>query len=188
MKSRPISFSVHLVQPIVDGTKTVTRRPLLVQPEPGTVFVNHEHGRWFKASARERLQAPWEKGDVLWVREQIGQSRKGDVVYKADYPHGKMPIGYRWVAARFMPKVHARIWLLVESVSCERLQLITARDAYKEGVPKLDVVLDEEREITEHFAGLWNRIYGRHQGKRWDDNPWVWRMEFSLHHVSGGQG
>ncbi|CDV96383.1 Hypothetical protein DPCES_5385 [Desulfitobacterium hafniense] len=99
--------------------------------------------------------APYEVGDVLWVKETFA---KGKIVYGEDsngttHPYisqcaddiGYVPKEYAlrheigiddvvWSPSAHMPRKAARIFLRVTDVRPERLWDITESDAYKEGV------------------------------------------------------
>lgn len=79
-----------------------------------------------------------------------------------------------WRPSIHMPRWASRLSLLVTGVRVERLQSINADDALAEGV-----TWDGEREHPrDNFITLWDSINGKRPGCTWDDNPWVWVVEF----------
>jgi hypothetical protein len=79
-----------------------------------------------------------------------------------------------------MPRWASRLTLEVIKVWVERVQDITAENAFKEGIGfdfneqwccyTPDVARAE-------FAELWNKLYAK-RGYGWDINSWVWVVEF----------
>jgi hypothetical protein len=76
----------------------------------------------------------------------------------------------------FMPRWMSRITLEVTGVRVERLQAITNEDAKAEGVDAKWPCYPEV-EFREGFRMLWDTINGG-PWKCWEDNPWVWVVEF----------
>jgi hypothetical protein len=131
MKEHPILFSVPMVQAIIAGRKTQTRR--IVKPQP---VIDEDSGRVFSGH-RPAKRSPFDihnwkypyvdffskrkPGDLLWVRESFGwvPTGKGEKIgYKAtppEYMHNK------WKPSIHMPKEAARIWLEVIDIRIERL-------------------------------------------------------------------
>lgn len=104
----------------------------------------------------------------------------------------------------FLRKVAARIWLQVESVRVERLQVITEADAIAEGVTVTPVqaeanathraVLKDKIPAGDHqlaFCNLWREIHftsiqDQLAGKDgWNENPWVWVVSFKVLSTTG---
>ena len=147
-----------MVQAILDGRKTCTRR--VIKPQPGE---KHTFPLGFVTDSTEKKEVGcfgfgtnecggsiqyvkppygYAPGDILYVREtwcalpvnQAGHTRGHSVYYyKAD---GDLrPEGWRgkWKPSIHMPKEAARIWLKVTDVRVERLQEMKPVDVIKEG-------------------------------------------------------
>ena len=83
-----------------------------------------------------------------------------------------------------MPRWASRIDLLVKRVWVEQVQDISEADAIAEGVvcPKLGTNGMKPETL---FKDLWNSIYGKKPDCSWEDNPWVWAVEFEVKEVRG---
>ena len=165
MAIKPILFNTEMVQAILDGRKSCTRR--LVK------FLSGENPRW-TGYIKDGLmlyngknepcirKAPYQSGDILYVRETWTEEC-GKYHYRADYdsdyldPCETLSGGYpascrnhpgcdgcmatstriHWHPSIHMPKEAARIWLNVTYVRLERLQDITPKGAESEGVGNL---------------------------------------------------
>lgn len=178
MKHIPILFSTDMVQAIIDGRKTQTRR---VMKNPEVSMQNCPYGQ---------------PGDVLWVRESFGYTNACELRYKANAEQPKYDKPHTgWKPSIHMPKTACRIWLQVVSVRAERLHDISEDDAIAEGVKlheKGVVYLNYQdqkwgltqfiyncRTAKESFSSLWKMINGfRDEPYAWLKNPWVWRIEF----------
>ena len=197
MKERPIIFSTPMVQAILDGRKTQTRRvvkqklssPTAHQIELEQGFIR-DRGQNLKP-----IKCPYGKpGDRLWVRETfcVWSYDNNDVWYKASpissqgwHNETLKNNGKKWKPSIHMPKKYARIWLEIVGVRVERVQDISDVDAMAEGV-KSNICLAslEEPDYREEigyryaFSVLWDSINGKKEGCSWADNPWVWIVEF----------
>ena len=82
-----------------------------------------------------------------------------------------------------MPKKAARLFLRVVDVRVERVQDISTKDIISEGLEGYirhtvdDVYTKTEKELISEYQTLWNDLY-KSKGYGWDDNPWVWIIEF----------
>ena len=194
MKEHPILFSGEMVEEILSGGKTQTRR--VIKPQP----VLMSGGIWYPSSNpgdrknRTGLHYANEKhmrkgmpidfcpygqpGDNLWVRESwrpleddvpVSKLRPGDQIYfRADYI-GEALEG-QWRPSIHMPHWASRITLKIVNIRIERVQEITPIDAALEGFsPDRYQIID--------FKNLWNSINAK-RGYGWDVNPWVWVIEF----------
>ena len=158
IKETPIIFSTPMVQAILEGKKTMTRRivsELFETPfsEPCGDFLVIEN-KWLAvdfidALTRDydkhvRIKCPYGKpGDLLWVRETWGIYRshpegKDNIVFKSElhsvyYPNDSESNG-SWKPSIHLKKIHARLWLQIENIRVERLRDISEADAKAEGI------------------------------------------------------
>lgn len=171
MKLRPILFSTPMVQAILEGRKTQTRR--VVKPQPITVNTTEEglSVEQFKAKAKELQdlglvdiihgtgghvfpKCPYGKvGDVLWVRETFGHNGLGYYRYKALYTEDGT--GYKHGFEKWKPSIHmpfeaARIFLEITNVRVQRLQSIGKQDALREGIQGR-VELEDTRHEKDYY-------------------------------------
>lgn len=179
MKERPILFSASMVNAILDGRKTQTRR--IMKPQPTT------NPFWGCAGSKgfgffddlKPIKGPYGKpGDRLWVRETFGivDSLEGarSFVYRAE--GWKDPSGlFKWRPSIHMPRLASRIQLEITSVRVERLKAISEVDAVAEGAPCGSCCAPQEGSHKAGFAQLWESING---SGSWNANPWVWVIEF----------
>lgn len=184
MKQRPILFSTEMVQAILAGRKTQTRR--VVKPPKGVRYY-FDDGKCVLEGEDDYIdmECPYgKKGDVLWVREthlvchddKFLEGMDSRVVFKAsvhndwymalreENPH------YKWMPSIHMNKVFARIWLRIKDIRVERLQDISDEDIRAEGAAEFG--------CTTHrlnWQTLWESVNG---SDSWKDNPFVWVIEF----------
>ncbi len=83
-------------------------------------------------------------------------------------------LGYHKRSPLFMPKKFARLWLKVKSVRVERVQEISENAAILEGTKGGGAHPDF---WVGAFRDLWDSI-NKSRGFGWDENPWVWVVEF----------
>ena len=174
-----------MVQAILKGRKTTTRRPL---KQPFEVHLMH--GCITKPKGNERLvpyKPPYKAGDILYVRETWADtwtpdSNETGFIYKADGEPAKFPYWGNvnmakdevWRPSIHMPAKAARIFLKVTNVRVERLQDITDEGAMAEGIDFMDAFeyngwvptyndLDSggSPAYRATFEHLWNDIYSQ---------------------------
>lgn len=181
-----IFFVSELVQAVLDGTKSKTRRVLDPQParRGGAWWWTHPrydngggakyfHSGTITPSLRQAMVpcAPRAVGDLLYVRETYTYSTGNRVIYLADYrAPGDVIAGLeagqrKWRPSIHMPRRLARIYLRVTHVDVEQLGEISDDDVLAEGV-------DSRRAFTE----LWDRFAGPTSNVSAD--PWVWVYSF----------
>lgn len=181
MAIKSILFNTDMVQAILRGQKTCTRRIMKPQPTAhyGTLCA----------------KPPYQRGDILYVRETWGHpiSLNSDkqYVFRADE---MAEIGFKndshiWHPSIHMPKEAARIWLKVKDVRVERLQKCGEGwciDIEKEGiVAPQDAILYISDDafhdaLRMEFQKTWDKTIKKSDLDRygWNANPWVWVIEF----------
>ena len=194
MKERPILYSSEMVRAILDGRKTMTRRPIKFQGIAkvwrlgsgwicSTVFDDKQYG----------LDCPYgQSGDRLWVRETWRLEMNSgfyDIRFKADnylwdcgtlYQQLKNLKCWIWRPSIHMPRWASRIILEIVDVKVERLQDIRAwEDVLKEGI-QLDWYEHDgnEIELIDEFHKYWDSLYIKKPEYQWQANPWVWCLSF----------
>lgn len=210
MSVKQILFNTEMVRAILDGRKNCTRRIVKPQQLVGLLPDKCKNGVpeeflkekkfMFKPYCNmtdielinTAYKAPYQTGDILYVRETFIQAAAHTFWYKAD---GKswMSKDLLWKPSIHMPKEAARIWLKVTNVRVERLQEITPCQAVNEGVGDLfyeDIGYSEKNYGTEvdkdygiareQFAWLWDSTIKKSDLDRygWDANQYVWVIEF----------
>lgn len=182
MNTKPILFSTEMVQAILAGRKTQTRRTKglkVVNDNPDSHLFNsfsidndnatfkRLEGMW------QGVDVPYKTGDILWVRETFAFNPDFQFapIYKADSNITKF---IKWKPSIHMPKEACRLFLKVTNVRVERLQDITEMDAIFEGCMQYEKDTDWMTALY-GFELLWKKINGE---SSWKSNPWVWVIEF----------
>lgn len=181
MKSRPILFSTPMVQAILEGRKTQTRR--VVKPQLNdSLYLSRDGNAEYNQGTI--VKCPFgQVGDVLWVRETFRPKGHSFPIgehfeYKATAQADGNPIDEPWKPSIFMPKDAARIWLKITNVRVERLNDISAEDSQKEGITwnqGEEWEAKYQNAYSYKFKMLWESINGE---ESWKQNPWVWVIEF----------
>jgi len=156
-REKPILFSGPMVQAILAGRKTQTRRVLKPQPDTSKIsapFHPEPRGdrQWvFMARddfpgysyATEDFKTPYAVGDLLWVREAwrpVGSLSEctgpEDIRYRATASDAECATA-TWRPSIHMPREFSRITLRVTAVKVERLQDISETDAIAEGFARV---------------------------------------------------
>lgn len=159
LKQNPILFSTDMVEALLAGRKTQTRR-IISASQSGLctiskrrldfqrMYENNPFG--VKVSELENPDLCWRVApkiipqELLWVRETW---RYSDFLGPDDENNGCIYLAsengrewaandesWTWKPSIHMPKKHARIWLQCTEVRAERLQDITEEDCISEGI------------------------------------------------------
>lgn len=208
MKERPIIFNTEMVKAILEGRKTVTRRPAKfpLMLHHAEIAVNSIRDNEDKSPYI--IDCPFGQiGDRLYVREthflygkwvKNGRSKTGRQKYKfianRDYdvkyldcpPYkistSKNELGWFKRPSIYMPKWAARIWPEITDVRVERVQDITEDQAQAEGMGYLyESYLNIVPDYDESLTRkqLFQCVWDSVYGN-FDDNPWVWVIEFKV--------
>jgi len=191
MKERPILFSTPMVQAILEGRKTMTRRVIKLQPGHGEYYDELAPGEYAYISSGG-ISGPYKcpygnPGDILWVKETFSLF-KSSFNTQIQYEDGttdtlrlrvedweKFRIWKRKEgrhSSLFMFKSMSRIRLLIKSILVERLQDISAEDIKAEGIY---YTIDYYASLLQQWQDLWIKINGP---ESWEANPWVWVIKF----------
>lgn len=211
MKTTPMLFNANMVCALIDGNKTQTRRPMRpafsgrkivnLKTEGDTISQRECSGRfsdptsWGYPYAEDGVDmaiGAWPElcpygtaGDLIWVRETFADLRgtgiegtdpygRNDSAYSADVKRGsaadeaRIDFGIKWKPSIHMPRWASRLTLRITDVRVERLRDISDADQLAEGTPTW-------------FRESWESNYAA-SGHRWDANPWVWVVTFTVHH------
>lgn len=201
---KPVLFSTPMVQAILEGHKSMTRRVIKPQPQnvPAEAYKARMPMPWMGYDAHYlatldngqitkywQAKSPCISGDILWVRETWCEYDSDHVIDKLKYAYKadatldseqvRKEYGYKWRPSIFMPREAARIFLRVTDIKVERIQDITGDDAEKEGAGLVgyQVGTGESVKDTSLFKVLWDSINSK-RGYGWDKNPWVWIISF----------
>ena len=206
MKERPILFSALMVQAILEGRKTQTRRickqqpgerdgwkrvPKLLQTSKGLAVKfssEFQHGVASGGEIEDHNAAVWVKcphgqpGDRLWVRETHGFCDEcGTLNFRATngpaHCSGCDQSLSKWKPSIFMFRENSRITLEVTEVRVQRLREISEMDAQAEGANPIDRPVAVDMPHRLGFCMLWDTINEK-RGFGWDTNPWVWAITF----------
>lgn len=230
MTAKPILFSGPMVRALLDGRKTQTRRVFRVPDKArpklrgeweaadlggagvtdGKGLPVNSHVCLCHGTTGECIAAPFQVGDVLWVRETWAVSTIYDTISPRDLIPNFCKVNFgaddavRGCKARpgiHMPRWASRLTLDVTAVKVERLQDISEADALAEGVEyetadppfyyvpgiwphSLTAVGVEEpggRRAERCYGKLWDHING---AGAWEANPWVVAVTFKVHRVN----
>lgn len=175
---KPILFSTSMVQAILDGRKTQTRRVMKIRPPAeANRFPNGGSARWGICKCAYRTDGKlWVKETWLHDSPHCDDHRCGNIDHIWYRASEKDPDMFpRWRPSIFMPRWASRIALHILDVRVQRLQDIDDADACREGVDLTNTSIPGY--AKERFRRLWNSI-NEDRGLGWDANPWVWVITF----------
>lgn len=186
---------------LYNGNNEICNKKL--QFMPGDILYVREtwnYGYWDSSDFEYQVNETWFEELPIGKKTALGE---GHYVYRSNIEppelknlERKNDDGYRgisWHPSIHMPKKAARIFLRVTDVRVERLQDITAKEAFLEGVGELfldDIAYSGKNYgcdwdaayglSREQFAWLWDSTIPKKQLETygWDANPWVWVIEF----------
>jgi hypothetical protein len=201
MKERGMLFSKLMVLALLGGSKTQTRRISKQHQSGGRRYFRDAD----RTMPRTDLISPYgQPGDRLWVREtwqgpilecdeHFDQWREspdmfkkpGFCVYRATDTLDAIDDDGKelgWRPSIHMPRWASRIDLEITSVRVERLQKISEEDAVAEGIggdfanyTSFQPNVSSFAFAKDSYRSLWESINGPGS---WDENPWVWVLEF----------
>lgn len=202
MADRPILFSTPMVEAIVAGRKTQTRRIPQPQPVPFMdgdkeceVALHYDEDdkrprvRLGRVITTQRLR--FGLGDRLWVREAWAKTSVAPIIESFDNPFtvyraadNRSDYGGPWKPGIHMARYRSRITLLVTDIRLQRLQDMCAADSVAEGI-ECDTCVAMRTSACQQmgcfasikaFEKLWDSINGARFP--WSRNPWVVALTF----------
>ena len=204
---KPILFNTEMVQAILQGRKTSTRRIIKEyipeDAECGYTFFTPKRNVSFRGTfegqyGEKFYKPPYWIGDILYVRETwrkqpVGEDGHIEIQYKADFSKEELACygrrgGYapcKWHPSIHMSKSIARLYLKVTDIKAQRLQDITERETLREGIRRYHFNMNMPDAYGDNlytkpelaFKALWDSC-GYKECNSWDANPWVWVIEF----------
>ncbi|EPP5809485.1 hypothetical protein ACUT0J_001830 [Vibrio vulnificus] len=212
MKVVPMIFNTEMVKALLDGSKTVTRRPLnitegwdLKDRKLTKITSSHpKKGKWGALVRKETfddkyqhdiITAPCFVGDLIYVRETFRLFNHSDECGCSDYcncPPSGTPIYLatcgddsesKWKPSIHMPRTASRLTLKVTDVRIERVQDISEEEAIKEGINKHHQLPAFKSPIGYHTSPAY--AYEELWNSiygNWDENPYIWVIEFEVIH------
>lgn len=172
----PILFNTDMVQAILAERKTVTRRVtkgIVPFDNDGEYWNTLRKGEWTGPIIKElmiRQKAPYQPGDILYVRETWcrGSLDYNDEQYYYKADNNKFPC--QWRPSIHMPKAAARIWLRVTDVRVERLQDMDTADDRN--------YIAEGAKDKHDFIRIWDSTVKDKDTYGWYANPWACVIKF----------
>lgn len=188
MNEKPILFNSEMVNAILSGRKTQTRR--IISEKTLHLFdVAASSGECHPIElCDQRSQSYYlefcplgKTGDQLWVREAFatGLCTESTLAYRATHKPEDLEEGWgetiKWTPSIHMPRWASRINLLITGVRVERLNTISTGDAMAEGYPAEREATGGSLDAWLWFRDLWDGIY---PDNTFEVNPWCWVIEF----------
>ncbi|HHH2158650.1 TPA: hypothetical protein ACPZAN_002410, partial [Yersinia enterocolitica] len=182
MNEKPILFNSEMVNAILSGRKTQTRR--IISEKALHLFgVAASSGECHPIElCDQRSQSYYldfcplgKPGDQLWVREAFaaGLCTESTLAYRATHKPEDLEEGWgetiKWTPSIHMPRWASRINLLITGVRVERLNTISTGDAMAEGYPVEREATGGSLDAWLWFRELWDGIY---PDNTFEVNPW----------------
>ena len=172
-KERPIILTAQEVNAVLAGDKT-------------------QHRVIFDFAIMQDHNCPLGKvGDRLWVQELHARTENENLLTRTHYyANGNLRVDLRHDAglltkysAADMPRWASRILLEITDIRIERVQDTSHDDAVAEGVHNFDIeaqLRDQALSVAQIvFSRYWDTKHQEHD-VMWEDNPWVWVIEFKV--------
>ncbi|APF20997.1 hypothetical protein [Clostridium butyricum] len=192
---KPILFNTAMVNAILDGRKTTTRR--IAKRLKDATKETHGDFKWdYKQACMNDLGleivAPFHIGEILYIRETWFEgdildsnediAERNIVLYRTDDLEKHDIEEIKWRPSIHMPKRLARIFLKITGIRVERLKRIEAGQCKAEGIDlgyKIENSFDAG-EYCKAFGELWDSTVNKKDIDKysWNANPYVWVIEF----------
>ena len=198
----PILFNTEMVRALMDGRKTVTRR--VVKADRVESILNSPSRKAYPDIPDENyirclVDAPYEAGDILYVREAaMIQSMKAvgnkvKMLFAADEALVEFSVSdaeykrlskwahlQRFLSPYWLTKETARTWIRITDTRAERMRDMTIDDMIKEGIDTAGIITTDgpiAYRVVDRFEELWDSTV-KEEWQKLAYNPWVWVYEF----------
>jgi len=200
MNMKPIIFSTTMVQAILEGRKTQTRRVIKPQPLDEFKFCVNTGGVPTIMLPYSCIVSRIWRSDILYVREKwttecgmLTNALDGKKIHycadcKEDTTGLFRPCKWKKRPSIHMPREAARIFLRVTDVSAERLHDMFNDRKYPPGPD--NPVVKEGFTYGCDFIATWMNLNDKRAGGAYayDKNPWVWVYTFERCEKPGVEG
>ncbi|ATP20378.1 hypothetical protein [Sphingobium yanoikuyae] len=192
MTDRPILFSGPMIEALLAGRKTQTRRLCRYANDEHLVHVVQidvpsEPGWFGDEEGDVRFFSGYAPGDRLWVREAWRTHKAyddlkpselgGEETVWPELDRDNCDYHGRYRHGRFMPRWASRLTLVVTDVRVQRLQAITLGDICAEGLGSSIYDFKPVQRAFDAWIALWDSINGE---GAWARNPWVTAVSFDV--------
>ena len=200
-----ILFKPEMIQAIIEGRKTQTRRVIKPQPPSNAEVCTCKRVKHIYIRKDPPPKAPTEPtcnvsvmkpryqvGETVYIKEKWAYAmnplpfKKQRIIYKAsesDLSHWEEIIIGNWRSPMSLKAEDARYFIEITDVRAERLQEITPYDAEAEGFAKWGLEHNCsacETESHSFYGGLYHfkEIWNSINKEKWESSPWVWVYTF----------
>jgi len=205
VKIKPMIFNTEMVQALLGGRKTQTRRPInisdgwelkdqhicrIITPKPGRWGAMQRRALHDSEYEHQVTPTPAMPGDLIYVRETfriLDSDDECDCEYPCSHPGPGSTVYFadnreldrKWKPSIHMPRWASRLTLKVTGVRVERVQDISPADCIAEGFAGGHGSIPGymySATPKEHFSSTWQSIYTG----SWERNDWVWVIDFEV--------
>jgi len=193
-----ILFKPDMIQAIIEGRKTQTRRVIKPQPHSlcwadgmadsirGVKIIGDTGYYDYSLGFPKRVKPRYQVGETVYIKEAWATYRANDDLTISQLPETATifytgEIGeYEYIgkcrSPMMMREIFACYFIVITDVRAERLQEISYGNVKAEGIiavndGSLRGAIDIAERAFKDFKELWNSI---NKDYPWESNPWVW--------------
>jgi len=190
-----ILFKPDMIEAIIEGKKTQTRR--VIKPQPtgmeslilldkginGFAYLDSPSGR-----KRIMLKPRYQVGETVYIKEGIHRFNIEYASYDLDFTPVMFLLSanrfhWRWerdkLSPMFLPHEAARHFITITDVRAERVKEICYTDCANEGFGNHSALILAKGEFIKTWDSINKLPYD------WQSNPWVWVYEFRINEIEG---
>ena len=204
VRERPIIFNSEMVRAILDGRKTMTRRPLEPQPSCAKVEL-YSTSHWMRVPRQHKKRRIWvptsnsgkvgiferpyyvcphgDEGDRWWVRETFNTYRPftGDI----DYDLNNVIVNYYASdnekyrdRVEWRPSIHMPRWASRITLEITNVKVERLQEITEEDTRAEGIINPLGCLALNIFPAYLYSLYAKKSEYQWNNNPWVWVIEF----------